>query len=238
LRRRQLSALRCAGALFALLWSGQAAAQTVDHVFLVVMEGLRSSEGFGDPAYEYVDPLMSALASEGSLLTSVENRGQTLSLPAHHALVTGTYSDLPDLPPYEDRETFGPRSPTLFEAYRRQSGEPLSSVWVVSNSSLVHDTNHSVVPGFGSDYRAQRNIDYTGTAPDSWVWSTVEQVLGDAEVGLMTITLAEADRFADVGDWDGYTAATLQASQSIRDFWDWVNRRTYASEWAPEAAFP
>ncbi|MDP7115224.1 MAG: hypothetical protein QGH45_24830 [Myxococcota bacterium] len=35
-----------------------------------------------------------------------------------------------------------------------------------------------------------------------------------------------------------YQSLVNAHDEAIGDFWDWVNRRTYSSEWAPEAAFP
>ena len=158
---------RClpAPALLALLLSALApptASAQVEHAFIFVIDGLRASEGFDDPAYEWVGPLHDELVPQGSLLTYVEVRDQPETVPAHQTIVSGTYADYANFSPYEERENFAQRTPTIFEAYRMQRGGGAGSCWLVGNTPLIHDSSHSLMPGYGRDYGPSRALDYTG----------------------------------------------------------------------------
>ena len=193
----------------------------VEHAFIVVIDGIRASEGFDDPQHELIAELVEQLAPQGSLLTHMEVRGQTLTLPAHQVAITGTYADYGNFGPYEGRENFAPRTPTLFDIYRRETGAPLESCWVVSNTYLVGpDADHSLMPGYSSDGGAANIVDWSYTLEDSWVWGRIESTLGDHEVALMLVNLHEVDRIGHTEDWDGYTEKIREASGTVTAFWE------------------
>jgi hypothetical protein len=213
--------IRALPLLALLLAAVPASAQPVEHAFLIVIDGLRASEAFDDPQREFVGALADELAPQGSLLTYMEVRAQTLTLPAHQVLVTGNYADYANLGAYEGRENFTPRTPTLFDAYRRHTGAAADSCWVVSNTYLVgEDTDHSLMPGFGPETGAQVVTDYSYTLSDAWVWDNVAAAMDDNEVSLMLVNLHEVDRDGHTEDWDAYTASATEASNAIVAFWE------------------
>ena len=195
------------------------AAQQAEHVFVFCIDGVRASEAMDDPGARYVHPLIDELAPLGSLLTTVENRGVTITLTAHQAWVTGTWGDHDTMPAYEGRQYLSSRHPTLFEEYRRQTGADADSCWVVANSGQVIDCHHSVAPGHGPEMGAQLRADATGSMPDTWVWDQVNEILDDGEVDLMLVNLHESDRMGHAGNWSGYTGAVEHASSGLVDFW-------------------
>jgi len=206
-----------------LAWAAPRAlpAQEVEHVFVVVIDGLRAAEGFEDPDHLLVGPLIDDLAPQGSLLTYMEVRGQTLTLPAHQVFVTGTYADCGNTWAYEDRLYVAPRVPTLFDLYHRHTGEPIERGWVVSNTPLVgHDCEHTLMPGYGLERSAMSVVDFSYTESDDWVWDQVESVLAGQEVDLMLVNLHEVDRMGHSQDWDGYLDKAHLASVAVAQFWD------------------
>lgn len=204
----------------ALLHAPAARAQQVEHVFIVVIDGVRSSEAMDDPEARFVAPLLEELAPQGSLLTTVENRGVTITLPAHQVFVTGTWGDHDTVPAYDGRQYLSSRHPTLFELYRQQTGAAQDSCWVVANSGQVIDCHHSVAPGYGPELGAQLRAHLTSFVPDTWVWEQVEQIMDVREVNLVLLNLHESDRMGHAASWAGYTGAISHASDKIVDFWE------------------
>ena len=196
-------------------------AQEVEHVFILVIDGLRAAEGFEDPDHLLIGPLVDDLAPLGSLLTYMEVRGQTLTLPAHQVFVTGTYADCGNTWAYEDRLYVAPRVPTLFDLYHRHTGEPIERGWVLSNTPLVgHDCEHTLMPGYDLQRSAMSVVDFSYTENDDWVWDQVESVLAGNEVDLMLVNLHEVDRMGHSQDWDGYLDKAHLASVAVAQFWD------------------
>jgi hypothetical protein len=203
----------------ALLSVAPASAQQVEHVFIVVMDGVRSSEAMDDTDARFVGPLVDELAPQGSLFTTVENRGVTITLPAHQVFVTGTWGDHDTVPAYEGRQYLSSRHPTLFELYRHQTGAAADSCWVVANSGQVIDCHHSVAPGYGPEMGAQLRAHLTAL-PDNWVWEQLEEIMAVREVNLVLLNLHESDRMGHAGNWPGYTGAVAHAAEAIADFWE------------------
>jgi len=212
---------RAAALIAALLVAGGAGAQPVEHTFVVVIDGIRASEGFDQPGQEALAPLVEALLPHGSLLGWMEIRGQTLTLPAHQVFLTGTYADCGNTPAMEGRTLLAPRAPTLFDAHRVQSGAGDERMWVVSNSPLVSDDmDHTLMPGWGPVASARRAIDYSYSAGDDWVWDRIDEALSAHEVDLMMVNLHRTDRMGHSGDWDGYLDTIHQAALDAAAFWD------------------
>jgi len=203
-----------------LILAAPASAADVDHVFIFCIDGVRASEGFDAPDGGHLAPLLAELAPEGSLLTRVENRALTTTLPAHQVYVTGTYADYDTMPPDGEREHLTPRAPTLFESYRLQTGADADSCWVVSNTPHLHDTHRSLTPGYGEPYEAQRRVSLDGTASDPWVWEQIDEVMAEHTVSLMLVNLHETDRKAHSGEWGAYTGAMGFAAEGLVEFWD------------------
>lgn len=204
----------------ALSAATSAPAQSAEHVFVFVIDGLRASEGFDDPASEVVAPLLTQLAPQGSLLTGLDITGQTVTQPAHHALVTGTWSDYGGAPPLETRRFHVPRSPTIFEAYRRHSGAAQDSCWIVGNTDYIHDLTHSFMPGFGRPHGGSRAISYDVLTEDPWTWQRIDQILAAGEVDLMVVNIHETDRKGHAGEWENYMGRAGAAATGVVALWE------------------
>lgn len=210
--------LACALACALAPWV--ATAQAVEHTFIVVVDGIRADEGFDEPGQVLLAPLVEELLPQGSLLSWMEIRGQSLTLPAHQVFVTGTYADCGNTPAMEDRTLLAPRVPTLFDSLRVHTGATTEQLWVVSNTPLVSDDmDHSLMPGWGPVLSASRIVDYGYTEPDAWVWEQIEGVLAQHEVDLMLVNLHETDRQGHSGSWEGYRDTVALAAEEIAAFW-------------------
>lgn len=197
-----------------------ASAQNAEHLFIFILDGIRADHAFEDPSHQFVGPLYHELAPQGSLLTYMEVRAQTVTLPAHHVLVSGNYADYSGTTPYPERRTMGPRTPTLCEAYRAHSGAGEDSCWVISNSDYLHDTVFGLMPGYGQTLGGTRSIFYAEDPTDSWSWDEVDAAMAGGEIDLMVVNLNETDLEGHREDWDAYTGAASMASEGIVAFWE------------------
>ncbi len=208
-------------ALLGVALCGAARGQIADHVIVVVVDGLRASEGFDHPDRTNVAPLVDALLPDGALLTDVECRDQTVTLTAHQVLVSGNYADYRNFPVRGERDGMGPRTPTVFDAYRLHTGAPETATWVIGNTPLLHDSSYSLMPGY-DHLGAARRLDYTGTQPDSWSWDQVYDALASHEVALMLVNLHEVDRWGHAGVFEMYTQRAYEAFEDVVALWDWL----------------
>src|SRR4030042_2592832 len=95
-----------------------------EHVFIVVMDGVRYSETFGDPTHRFIPHLYHDLRPQGTLFTHYHNRGVTVTRQGHSTLISGTWQTVPNGGPRLTR-------PTLFEYYRADKRTPPTKSWSV-----------------------------------------------------------------------------------------------------------
>jgi hypothetical protein len=106
--------------LVAVLAQPQISASTADHnVIIVVIDGARYTETFGDPLHRYIPNIWHRLRPKGTIHTNFYNRGETITLGSHVSMLTGNRSWLRW--PAEG-EINRPPTPTLFEHYRATTG--------------------------------------------------------------------------------------------------------------------
>ena len=99
-------------------------------VFIVVMDGARYSETWGESTQAYI-PRIKNLASQGVMCTSFWNDGQTVTVPGHTAMTTGNYQVI-------NNGGFEiPSSPSIFQYYRAQFLKPATDAWVISSKDKL-----------------------------------------------------------------------------------------------------
>ena len=201
----------------------------MEHAFIFVVDGIRASEGFDDPLHRYIAPLHE-LVPHGSLLTYMENQTLPTTMPAHLVFMSGNAADYGLTMPYWGRQYFHNHTPTLFEVYRQRTGAPAESCWVLSNTPQIYDAHSSLMPGYGSEYRAERRCQFDDEMLDDWVWSELDSLMVDHEIDLILVNFHEVDRVAHWGDWSWHTEALQKTTRAIADFWfDLQQNPTYAN---------
>ncbi|MCJ7752028.1 MAG: hypothetical protein MUQ65_13175, partial [Armatimonadetes bacterium] len=164
------------GVLFALVAAvgqPQTPASAADqNVIIVVIDGVRYSETFGDPLHRYIPNIWYRLRPKGTIHTSFYNRGETITLGAHASMLTGNRSWI-TWPP--EGELSRPATPTLFEHYRAATGAEQSKAWMIANHvESLEGMTYSTHPAFGSAYGASW---YMGPGSDYKMWGKLKKIM-------------------------------------------------------------
>ena len=93
-------------------------ASTSDKILIVIIDGARYSETFGDPNHTYV-PQMWNLAQQGAYIDSFYNDSLTYTSRAIPALWCGSWTEVRDTI-YHGNNTQYTIKPTIFEYYRQR----------------------------------------------------------------------------------------------------------------------
>ena len=118
------------------------------HVFIVVMDGVRYSETFGDSTHALIPHLYNDLKPEGTLFTNFYNRGITVTRQGHSTLISGTWQSIPNGGPRLTR-------PTLFEYYRDEKGVPPTKCWSIFGKGPYAFEPYSSHPAYGNRFAGQ-----------------------------------------------------------------------------------
>ena len=181
---------------------------------IIVIDGARYSETFGDTTYQYI-PRMQRLARGGTIASQFYNDSITYTSRAIPALWCGTWTDIRDTT-YAGSFTQYTVKPTIFEYYRKQKNLPAGECYY-----LIKYINSLWLPSFDQDY-----------GPDYWP-EFHSQGRSDEEVAIQTqliinsftphflwVYLADVDAAGHSGDWSRYTMAIQIADSIVGLLWD------------------
>jgi hypothetical protein len=118
------------------------------NLFIIVMNGVRYNDAFGDKNHLYIDNIWNKLRPLGTICTKFENRELTLPIPAQMSLLTGVWHVFKN--PFS--ETIRPTFPTLFEYWnsaRKDSGNFCYFASSRPNFEILTSSNYT---GFGAKY--------------------------------------------------------------------------------------
>jgi hypothetical protein len=118
------------------------------NLFIIVMNGVRYNDAFGDKNHLYLDNIWNKLRPLGTICTKFENRELTLPIPAQMSLLTGVWHVFKN--PFS--ETIRPAFPTLFEYWNSAKKEPTNPCYFASCRPQFEILTCSDHAEFGAKY--------------------------------------------------------------------------------------
>jgi hypothetical protein len=195
-----------------------------EHVFIVVMDGVRYSETFGDPNPRLIPHLDRDLRPQGTLFTHYYNRGVTVTRQGHSTLISGTWQTVPNGGPRLTR-------PTLFEYYRDEKRAPPPKCWSIFAKGPYAFDHYSSHPAYGSRY-AGRHVHggregdgLTENAPegDSVVVNQVIEVMKADQPDIVFINFGHTDHVGHgAKDISEYYAAIKNCDEQMWRLWNTI----------------
>ena len=191
-------------------------AYTTERFVLVIIDGLRYSEGLGDPTGAYT-PYMAGLAEEGTLINDFQNDGFTYTSRAIPAIWCGAWTEINTFnDPFCDGNSNNTTElPTVFEYYRKHLDRPAEDcVYTIKN---LCSWKASLDPDYGMDYWP----DYHEVgSTDTDVWHETEQVIANQSPRFLLMYLADVDHAGHSGNWHEYLQAITTADSLVNELWN------------------
>ena len=196
-----------------------------ENVFVVVIDGARYTETFGDPTHKYIPHIWYLLRPQGAIHTRLYNRGQTDTLGGHATMLTGNHCWI-SWP--EEGQLSRPTTPTLFEYFRASTGAGETTTWLIANHlrSLAGMT-HSEHPGYGAAYGASR---YLGPGSDYMLWQDVASIMDQHHPQLVVVNLHATDVYGHQGNWQEYTRHIMVADRVVYEMWQKIQRHPFYAD--------
>ena len=217
-KRKAQNILRRTGILVLLLglMLTVAGAYTTERAVLVIIDGLRYSEGLGDDNHTYV-PRMAALAEEGALVGDFQNDGITYTSRAIPAIWCGAWTEVNTFsdPFCDGTNNNTSELPTIFEYYRKALERPANDC--IYTLKDLCSWKASLDPDYGMDYWP---LYHEAGASDIDVWHETEQVIADYSPHFLMMYLADVDHEGHGGNWDNYLHAISVADSLVGELWD------------------
>jgi hypothetical protein len=191
-----------------------------EHVVVLVIDGPRYTETFGDTSYQFIPRLGKELQKEGVLYTNFMNKGITHTTPGHVALTTGNYQRI------SNGGKHLPKKPSMFQYYLKEKKVDKSKAWIISSKGkldVLGDTKHKK---WWNNYNPSlwcgalgNGVDYVG---DLKTWEKIQEVFTNHAPKLTLINLLEVDVKGHQNDWEGYKKALRNTDELAYKIWNYI----------------
>ncbi len=190
-------------------------AQPPENVVILVLDGLRYSEGCGDPGHQYIPHIWNELRPLGTLYTKYYNDGVTKTNSAHATILSGTWQSI------ANDGTEWPHMPTIFEYYRKERGASSTDTYVVLGKDKLDVLAYSTHPDYGSAYAASVKIS-ASPYDDARTLENFREVALASHPRITIINMAAIDNSAHTGVWNSYVSSIRLADSLVAELWSFI----------------
>jgi len=209
-------------------------------VFVLVLDGVRAEESFGDRVSqaagvappEILPESWARLVPRAARGTSAWNIGLPVTAQAHAAIASGLRQRLGNYAVEEGDEPglYRPELPGVLEAARDQLGLPRERALLMANTTLVQPVVHSNYPGAGYEQSADFHL-VTPPEDDPLVFEHLKARILEHHPRFVLVNMHQADRAGHYGDGPAYEDAVRALDTPLADFWDWLQEQpAYADD--------
>lgn len=153
------------------------------NVVIVILNSIRYSDAFGDKRHLYIENIWKQIKPLGTLCEKVYNNGTTVPLPAQSLLLTG-------VSPNAAGAGHEPSNPTLFEYFRKQTGEPKEKVLFAVSSDSTAILACSNQGDYGKAYAPEILTADTGKGGENDVCKKASAYIKDHHPSLVVLSLS------------------------------------------------
>jgi len=184
-------------------------------VVVIVVDGPRWSETWGDPRRENIPQQATRVAPQAVLNTSFRNDGKTSTNPGHTAICTGVYQAI-----VNDGSEL-PRHPGIFQAWLAGAQAPAEDAWIVSGKGKLDVLGNCVDPEWHGRFQCKRDCGNNGPGMRGLGSTMVraQSLFLTAKPHLLLVSLHEPDVSGHAKNWAGYLAGIRETDALIGNFW-------------------
>ncbi|MFN5149272.1 MAG: sulfatase [Flavobacteriia bacterium] len=190
------------------------------YVFILVIDGPRMSETFGDSTHQFIPNLANVLAPQGVLLKNFRNNGVTHTNPGHTAITTGVYQRL------KNNGEELPRNPSMFQYFLKEKGLDSTHAWVIASKGKLNVLGNTKDRRWKDQFNPSLYCGVNGAgmgyAGDNDTWKVGRDILSKYHPKLVLINLLEVDVKGHQNKWDDYLKALRNTDQKALELWNFI----------------
>ena len=192
-----------------------------ENVIIIVTDGPRYSETWGNPNYDYI-PFQASMKSEGVLFTNFYNHGTTTTIPGHTAITTGNYE------PINNGGLEAPQYPSIFQYWRKKYAKKQNRTWIIASKDKLDVLSNCASLGWKDKYMPSSNCGVDGMGVGSGYREDSATLVKSIEVlqmhhpNLVLINFRDPDLSAHQGIWGGYLNGIIQTDKLVYEIWQFV----------------
>ena len=162
-----------------------------ENVVIVIVDGARYSETWGDSLHQYIPYMSQQLSKFGVINTQFYNDGPTYTLAGHTCLCTGNYQEInnggAELPEY----------PSIFQYFNAQNSFLGGKTWIVSTKDKLEVLSNCKNNDYTNKFRPSVDCGINGLGSgyreDSVTFKVFANVLSTKKPKLILLSFKEPD---------------------------------------------
>lgn len=188
-------------------------AYNTKYVHIVVIDGARYTETFGDSTHRLIPNIWNFLRQRGTIFTKFYNDSITSTVPGHSTIITGVYQNV------INDGSIRPNAPTLFEYYRKeQSITDTSETYTILGKDKLNVLSFGLNTDYGNSYRS--SVIYSKYQyDDRHTLDNFRYVSSSFHPHITITNLGQVDQCGHSGIWLDYVSAIRQADSIIDKMW-------------------
>lgn len=195
------------------------------NVVVIVMDGPRYSETWGEVSHQYIPRISNQLASKGIINTTFYNNGPTWTTPGHAAITTGHYQDI------DNSGKEFPKYSSIFQNFRKSKNVTPASTWIITSKDKLEVLNNCVDSNWKNKYQANTNCGINGLGSgyreDSVTFEKITEILSKDHPQLTLINLREPDFSGHTGNWSEYLNGIRASDEYIYQIWQFLENNPH-----------
>jgi hypothetical protein len=180
-------------------------------VIIVMIDGPRYTEAFGDSLHAHVPGMWNTLRPQGTLCSNFRNLGRTITNPGHGTVLTGIRQNI------DNQGEIRVPDPTLFEYYRKARSAPATDAMLFGGKlkldALAYSTNSDYGPAYGATVDVDSNTDLE-------TYDDLIHQLDHASPHLVLCSFSDTDQAGHSGVWSDYLRALEIADSLVTLTWN------------------
>ena len=187
-----------------------------ENVVIVVIDGPRYTETWGDAAHTYI-PKRYALLQQGVFCSSFYNNGKTSTVPGHTAISTGIYETI------DNDGTQYPQKPSIFQNWLKASNASSSKAWIITTKDKLEVLSDCTEPGWKGTYKPMTDCGVNGLGTgyrfDNETFLKVKETFTRDHPKLMLINFKQPDEAGHQGDSIRYLKGITDTDNYVDLIW-------------------
>lgn len=191
-----------------------------EHIFVVVVDGPRYSETWGEPNQQYIPRMKNEMAAEGVVFTNFQNNGATFTSPGHAALLTGTYQDI------NNAGAEKPQTPNFLNYWLKKKGTDPKKAWIIASKDKIEMLADCQNPEWSGKYLPATDCGNgglgTGYRADSITLQHILDTVQKHKPSLVFVNFRQPDYNGHIGNWENYLASIKQVDEDYYTLWKYI----------------
>ena len=197
-----------------------------ERVIVLVIDGPRYSETWGDSTHKYIPHMANDMAASGVIGTNFHNDGFTYTTSGHAALCTGVRQELENT-----KGTDLPQQPSIFQYYLKNSGKPRSKAWLLASKDKLFILGNCKDPEWNNKYNPSsdcgNNGALSGYRKDTVTFNHIMKVLKTDQPNLLLANFKEPDGAGHANNWTEYLKGIVETDSLVWEVWKFLQTDTY-----------